>query len=161
MSTQRTGPSFWVFIGVLVLLHLVLRLAIGLTFVPDLLVVAVLLGARRLNGAGAALLGLGLGVLADSLALVAFGATAVAFVIVAFLGSRSRNLFEGDSYLFVLVYAFVGAWLIEAIRFFIGGARGRGEEPLVLMTDVPLTALAIAGASVVALIAYRAATGRR
>jgi hypothetical protein len=43
------SPAFWVFIGVLVLLHLVLRLALNLTFVPDLLVVALLLGSRRLG----------------------------------------------------------------------------------------------------------------
>jgi rod shape-determining protein MreD len=158
---QRSGTSFWVFIAVLVLLHLVLRLALGLTFVPDLLVVATLLGARRLSGAGAALLGLVLGVLADSLAVVAFGATAVAYVVAAYFGARSRNLFEGDSYLFVLVYVFLGAWLIDAIRFFVGGARGRGEEPMLLLTEAPLTALFIAIAAVLALVAYRAATGRR
>lgn len=159
--TARTGPTFWVFIGVLVLLHLVVRLALGFTFVPDLLVVALLLGARRLGGPAAALFGLVLGVLADSLAVVAFGASAVAYVIAGWIGSRSRNLFEGDSYLFVFVYVFLGAWLVEALRFFVGGARGRGEEPMMLLTEVPLTALFTAIAAVVALIAYRAVTGRR
>lgn len=159
MAARST--TFWLFITVLVLLHLFLRLGLGLTMVPDLLVVATLLGARRLGTPGATLLGLALGLLADSLALVAFGASAVAFVVANFLGSRSRNLFEGDSYLFVSVYAFLGAWLIEAIRFVAGGYRGRGMAYGHLITDAPLESLYIAIAAVVSLIAYRALTGHR
>ena len=158
--TSRSS-TFWTFIGILILLHLVLRLALGLTIVPDLLVVAALLGSRRLGGWPSALYGLLLGILADSLALVAFGATAVAFVIVCYLGSRSRNLFEGDSYLFVAFYAFVGAWLIEAIRFLVGGSMGRGVDIGYLISGGLLNALYVAAAAVVSLIAYRAITGHR
>jgi rod shape-determining protein MreD len=157
----RNTRSFWVFIFLLVLLHLVLRLALGMTLIPDLIVVALLLGARRLSGAGAALFGLLLGILADSLAMVAFGATAVAFVIVGFIGSRSRNFFEGDSYLFMALYAFLGAWLISAIRFFVGGAVGRGEQPGLLLSSAPLDALYTTIAAMVAIIAYRAFSGKR
>ena len=96
-----------------------------------------------------------------TLALAGFGATAVAFVVVGYLGSRSRNLFEGDSYLFVLFYGFLGAWLIEAIRFGLGGAYARGVEPMVLVTEGALTALYTGIAAVVALIAYRGITGNR
>ncbi|CAN5861894.1 hypothetical protein BH23GEM9_BH23GEM9_09840 [soil metagenome] len=159
MASRTT--TFWTFIFILVLLHLILRLALGLTMVPDLIVIAVLLGARRLGAPGAALLGLVLGILADSLALVAFGATAVAFVFVAFLGSRSRNFFEGDSYLFLAFYVFFGAWMIEAIRFFLGGALRRGIEPLALATEGALGALYTAIAAIAAMIAYRAFTGHR
>lgn len=157
---SRTA-SFWTFIGMLILLHLTLRLALGLTMIPDLMVVAALLGARRLDGPAAALFGLVLGVLADSLAMVAFGATAVAFVVVCYLGSHTRDLFEGDSYLFVFAYVFLGAWAIDAIRFFVGGAVGRGEIPRMLLTEAPLAALLIAITAIVALIAYRATGGRR
>lgn len=156
----KTRP-FWTFILILVLLHLVLRLAFGLDIIPDLLVVALLLGARRLGGWPAALLGLVLGILADSLALVGFGATAVAFVVGGYVGSRTRNLFEGDSYLFVTVYAFLTAWLIEVVRFLTGGQTGRGVPLSTLVTDAPLTALSIAIAAVVSLIAYRGITGNR
>jgi rod shape-determining protein MreD len=159
MAARTT--TFWAFIVILVLLHLSLRLAFGLAVIPDLLVVATLLGARRLNAAGAGLFGLVLGVLADSLAVVAFGATAVAFVIVSFLGSRTRNVFEGESYLFVAVYTFLGSWLIEAVRFLAGNAMARGVEPSRLLTEAPLQSLYIAIAAVVSLIAYRAVTGHR
>lgn len=157
----RSSP-FWGFILVLVLLHLVLRLALGLTVVPDLLVVAALLGARRLSAPGAALLGLVLGVIADSLAVVAFGATAVAFVIVCYLGSRTRNLFEGDSYLFAAIYVFIGAWLIFAIRFLVGGFMARSQETLLQFAgSAAFDSLHVAIAAVVSLIAFRAITGRR
>lgn len=159
MASKST--TFWTFIVILVLLHLSVRLALGVALLPDLLVVALLLGARRLGAWQAALFGLVLGILADSLALVAFGATSVAFVVVAYLGSRSRNFFEGDSYLFVTAYAFFGAWLIEVIRFFAGGSMGRGMETGYLITQAPLTSLYIAVAAVVSLIAYRGITGHR
>ena len=159
MASRST--SFWTFIAVLILLHLVLRLALGLTVIPDLLVVAALLGGRRLGGWSSALYGLLLGILADSLSLVGFGATAVAFVIVCYIGSRSRNFFEGDSYLFIAFYAVVGAWLVEAIRFLAGGSLGRGQDPGYLLTGGLLNALYVAAAAVVSLIAYRAITGHR
>lgn len=153
--------SFWTFIFVLILLHLAVRLGLGVALLPDLLVVALLLGARRLGAWQAALFGLVLGILADSLALVAFGATSVAFVVVGYLGARSRNLFEGDSYLFVIVYAFFGAWLIEAIRYLVGGYMGRGVGAGYLLTQASLSSLYIAIAAVVSLIAYRGITGNR
>jgi rod shape-determining protein MreD len=159
MASKST--TFWTFIVILVLLHLSVRLALGVALLPDLLVVALLLGARRLGAWQAALFGLVLGILADSLALVAFGATSVAFVVVAYLGSRSRNFFEGDSYLFVIAYAFFGAWLIDVIRFIAGGFMKRGVETGYLITQAPLTSLYIAVAAVVSLIAYRGITGQR
>jgi hypothetical protein len=157
----RSSSTFWAFIVILVLLHLSLRLALGFSLVPDLITVASLLGARRLGVAGAALLGLVLGVLADSLAVIAFGATAVAYVVANYLGSWSRNFFEGDSYLFVFVYTFLGAWMIGAIRFLVGGYMARGVEPAHLLSQAPLEALYLAVAAVVSLIAYRAVTGHR
>jgi rod shape-determining protein MreD len=158
---MNRAASFWTFILVLILLHLTLRLGLGFDALPDLLVVAALLGARRLGGPAAALFGLLLGVLADALAVVAFGATAVAFVVACWIGSRSRNIFEGESYLFLVVYVFLGAWLIDAIRFFVGGAAGRGEVPMMLLRQAPLTALFTAVAAVIAVVTYRAISGRR
>ena len=155
------SSSFWVFVVILILVHLILRLALGMTMVPDLITVAALEGGRRLGGWQSALYGLVLGILADSLALTGFGATSVAYVVVAYLGSRSRNLFEGDSYLFVAVYAFIGAWLVEAIRTFIGGSARVGAGASWLVSDALLNALYIALATVVSLIAYRALSGHR
>jgi cell shape-determining protein MreD len=159
MASRTT--SFWTFIGILILLHLALRLALGITVIPDLIVVAALLGGRRLSGWQSALYGLVLGILADSLALIGFGATSVAFVIVCYLGSRSRNFFEGDSYLFIGLYAILGAWIIEAVRWLAGGAMSRGVDAAWLVSGGLLNALYIAAAAIVSLIAYRAITGHR
>jgi rod shape-determining protein MreD len=153
--------AFWVFIIILVLLHLTVRVGFGITAGPDLLVAALLLGARRLGGAAAAAYGLVLGVLADALAMIAFGATAVAFVVAGYIGARSRNLFEGDSYLFVAGYVFGGAWLIAALHFVVSGAAGRGHDAMLLLTQAPVTALITAVTAAVALAAYRAVSGYR
>jgi len=159
MAARTT--TFWTFIVILVLLHLSFRIGMGLTVIPDLIVVAALLGARRTGGWQAAFLGLVLGVLADSLSLVGFGSTAVALVTVCYLGSRSRDLFEGESYLFIAVYAFIGAWLVEAIRGFAAGSLGSDLPWSSLFTQASLTSLYTAIAAVVSLIAYRAITGHR
>lgn len=153
----RPTYAFWVFIGILVFLHLALHVGFGLeNGAPDLIAVATLFGARRLRGTGAALLGLGLGVLEDALALGAFGASAFALSIVAFLGARSRDLFEGDSLLFVAAYVFLGKVLRDAIYVAITQANWG-----TMLTSTPIAALYAAGAGLVALGVYRAVTGER
>ena len=70
---NRSSTSYWVFILILVVLHLVVHVAIGFgTMAPDLITIAVLLSARRLSGAAAAGLGLALGLLVDALSLTSF-----------------------------------------------------------------------------------------
>lgn len=152
---------FWVFIGLLVFLHFALHLGLGLASrAPDLLTVAVLLGARRLVGSGAALLGLGIGLLQDSLSLVAFGADAVTLALLGFLGARSRDYFVGDSLVFVAVYLFLGKWLHDALLVLLRGGMlggvGRG-----LLLAAPLAALYAAGAGIAALLIYRSVAGER
>jgi hypothetical protein len=116
---------------------------------------------------GGAALGLGLGVLRDALALVGFGASAVALTVTGYLGARSRDLFVGDTTLFVAVYVFVGKWLHDLLYLAAdsavahGGAVVRGGAAGQLLVDAPLAALYAAGAGVLAVLAYHAVTGRR
>lgn len=161
MATATEG-SFWVFEAILVLAYLVLHVALGYgAAVPDFIAIAVLLGARRLTPPQAAALALGLGLIADALALEAFGASAVALVVVAFLGARSRDLFEGASLLFIAFYLFVGKWLADALYLLIApGARIDGWAAQ-LLTQVPLRALYTAVAGAVALALYRSVVGER
>ena len=154
--TNNTG--FWVFIIILVILHFGVHVALGLSGVaPDLLTIALLLGSRRLSGAGAAGLGLALGVLNDALSLTKFGALAVTYAVIGFLGARSRDLFEGDSLLFVAAYIFLGKWLRDLVyQMFTGG------EPWSYMwSGALLVSLYTAIAAIVALTLYRAATSDR
>ncbi len=148
--------AFATFIALLVILHFLLHLTFGLGgSAPDLLTLALLLSARRLRPAGAAALGLVLGVLEDALAVAAFGATAVTYTIVGYLGARSRELFLGESLLFVAVYLFVGKWLVDALRYVLLGAARRPDPVAQLLIDAPLAALYLAGVGVIAMLFYR------
>ncbi len=153
----RSTYAYWVFIGILVFLHFTLHVGFGLEeAAPDLIAVATLFGARRLRAPGAALLGLGLGILEDALSLLFFGASALALAVIAFLGARSRDLFEGDSLLFIALYLFLGKWLRDTIQVALTDA-----EWGLLLTGAPLAALYAAFAGLVALGVYRAVTGER
>lgn len=158
---SRTAPSFWVFIILLAVFHFVLRVAIGLSVsAPDLLTIAVLLAARRLKGSQAAGVGLVLGLLVDGLALTTFGALALVNAVVGFLGARSRDLFEGDSYLFIGAYIFLGK-LVHDVLYFVITKSSHGQEWSALLTPAPLAALYAAVAAIIAIILYSAATGDR
>ena len=154
----RSNAPFWVFIILLVVLHLTIHVALGVRgAMPDLLTIALLLGSRRLSGAGAAGLGRALGLLNDALSLTAFGALALTYTIVGFAGSRSRDLFEGDSLLFVAVYVFLGKFLRDLIYLVLT----RTEPWSALWSSVPLASLYAAIAAMIALTLYRAATSDR
>jgi rod shape-determining protein MreD len=158
---SRNAP-FWGFVVLLVLGHFLLRVAFGLGDVlPDLLTIAALLAARRLRSPAATLLGLVLGAVEDALALSAFGTRAVATAAVSFLGSRSRDLFEGDSVIFLAFYLFAGKWAREAIVFVLDMRAARGDAMTVLLIDGPLAALYAAVAGTIAYLLYRAMSGER
>jgi hypothetical protein len=156
------SASFAVFIALLVFAHLVVHVALGYGPAgPDFMAVAVLLAARRSTAPRAALLGLGLGLLADALALRGFGATAVSLVAVGWAGARTRDLFEGGSYAFTLVYLFLGKWLSYAIYLLVSPEARAGAVRGALVTTAPLYALSTAVAGVLALAAYRLSVGDR
>ena len=161
--TVARGWSYGVLIALLVVIYFGLHLVLGLgDAVPDLLTVAVLLAARRLGGSAAAILGFGLGLLRDSLSLVAFGADTVALTLVGFLGPRSRDLFIGDSLGFVGAYLFIGKWLHDAVYHVVAASGGRWETATSrLLIEAPLASLYAAAAGVVALLLYRLVTGER
>jgi rod shape-determining protein MreD len=153
---MKGGAPFWLFIGTLVALHFFLQLTLGLgTRAPDLLVVAVLLGARPLPGGGAAALGFGLGILEDAVSIAAFGAAAGAFTVVAYLGSRSRDLFVGDSLFFLGAYLFLGKWAQEALYYGLAASLRRDDPVEALLIQAPLSALYAAAAGLVAIALYQ------
>ena len=158
MAGRNNNAGFWIFIIILVVLHFGVHVALGLRGIaPDFLTIALLLGSRRLTGSGAAGLGLALGILNDALSLTGFGAMAVTYAVVGFLGARSRDLFEGDSLLFVAAYIFLGKWL----RDFIYQIMTRTEPWSYMWSSALLIALYTAVAAIVALTLYRAATSDR
>jgi rod shape-determining protein MreD len=158
----RRPWAFRGFILLLVFLHFALHIAFGLSGpVPDLLTVAALLGARRLRGPGAAALGFVFGLLEDALALIGFGSRAIALAIAAYLGAWSRDLFEGESTLFLVVYFFLGKWVRDAVVFVLNLSAARGDVVTNLLIDAPIAALITSAGGTIAFLLYRAATGDR
>lgn len=156
---MKDGPTFWLFIALLVGTYFFLRLTLGLgASAPDLLTVAVLLGARPLPGGGAAALGFGLGILDDAAAVTAFGAAAATFTIIAYIGARSRDLFVGDSLLFLTAYLFLGKWAQEILYYLLAPSIRRGDAVEALLVQAPLQALYAAAAGLVAIMIYRTFT---
>lgn len=102
-------PIVWILVGVLFALHFVLHVGLGIgRAAPDLLTIALLLVARDVGVGTAAGVGLFFGLLEDSLSVLAFGANSVTMTAVGILGALTRDLFVGDSRLFVVSYLFIG-----------------------------------------------------
>jgi len=162
MTGRRRWP-FWTFVGVLASAHFVLHVAFGLgrNTAPDLLAPAVLLGARQASGAGAAALGVALGLLQDALSLTAFGASAVALGALGYLGARARDLFLVDSLVFLGLYLFAGTWAHDLLYTLLAGPPGRSSVLGWLVLGAPLAALYAAASGVAAVVAFRAVTGER
>ena len=153
---MKGGWPFWVFIGALVVVHFGLHLSLGIeSMAPDLLTIAVLLAAREVASGPAAGIGFALGLLEDAVSLGAFGASAVAQTIVGYVGAISRDLFVGDSAMFLGIYLFLGAWIQDALYFSLAGGVRRGEPVEALLVTAPLEALYAAAAGLVAVVIYR------
>lgn len=153
------GPArwgFWVFIAVLVVLHFVLRIGLGFAqLAPDFLLVALLLAAREIRAGYAAGIGLLLGVLDGAVIPFNLGASALVMTIIGFAGGRSRELFSGDSLIFLALYLFAGKWLYDTLLYTVTGDLFRPGASYLLLVS-PLTALYAAAAGLVSLAAYRA-----
>ena len=153
-----TGWGFRIFIAVLVVLHFVLRVGLGLDqLAPDLLVVALLLAAREIRAGWAAGLGLLLGVLDGSMVPFNLGISSLVLTALGFVGARSREIFSGESYVFLALYLFVGKWLYDAMLSLLTRELFRAGASEILVV-APMNAIYAAAAGVLAMAAYRAFT---
>ncbi|HSM37418.1 MAG TPA: rod shape-determining protein MreD [Longimicrobiales bacterium] len=149
------GTAYALLVGLLVVAHFVLRVSLGFgEGAPDLLTVALLLGARRLRPSLGAALGLVLGTLRDSLAVGSFGADALTMTVVGWLGGRSHDWFEGGTPLFIGVYLTFGVWAHHILRTVLGGVPVDGSVVGALLVSPVLGALYAAAAGVAAYLAY-------
>ena len=145
---MRTGVRVGLVTGLLVALHFFLRLGLGYgSIAPDLLTLGLLLAARELRTGSAAALGLFLGVLEDSFSILAFGGSSVAMVVVAIVGSRTRDLFVGDSVIFLVLYLVVGKWSRDLLQWLaVGeGIREPFVETMLIQAPTSATYLAVVG----------------
>lgn len=108
----------WILAIALVVLHFLLH--VGLSYgrgAPDLLTLAVLLLARDLSIGRASVVGLAFGLLEDALSVLAFGANSMAMTLVAIGGAATRDLFVGDTRLFLVSYVFIGKLTRDLIHW--------------------------------------------
>ena len=140
----------------LVALQFVLRPFLGDSrTAPDLLLVALLLYAIQARPGHAAIAGFVVGLLADSLTPVAFGAGAFAHTVVAYLAAWGKAVFFAESLPVSAAFVFAGSWLRDLLVLVAG--RHMGERSLLWQLTVwsPLKALTTALAAVVVLVLFR------
>ena len=119
---MKTDARIWLLFAGLALMHLLLHVGFGVgRAAPDLLTVALLLGAREVGMGRAAGMGLLFGLLEDALSVLSFGANSVAMTIVAVLGAVTRDLFVGDSLFFLVSYFLIGKWVRDLVYWFMVG----------------------------------------
>lgn len=120
----------WFLVGILFILHFLLH--VGFAFgvgAPDLLTVSLLLAAREIGVGRASAMGLAFGLFEDALSVLAFGANSIAMTVVAIGGAMTRDLFVGDSRLFLVSYLLLGKWTRDLIHWI---AMGEGvRQPFV------------------------------
>ncbi len=141
----------WAVVAALAVLHFLLHVGFGLGGVaPDLLTVALLVGVREVGVGWGAGMGMLFGLLEDAFAVLGFGASTVAMTIVGVAGARSRDLFVGDSLVFLVSYLFMGKWARDLVHWIAVGEEVR--QPF-LDSMLIGSSLAAAYATVVGVVA--------
>ena len=139
---------------ILVMLHYTLRPLLGWRAGPDFLVIATLLVAIRVRPGAAAVIGLCVGLVSDSVDVHVFGAGALAMSAIGFTASWLKAVFFADSLPLNALFFFAGKWLFDII-YFIAEHRLFGVElvqQLVLWSPLSAAATAIAGVLVLVLM---------
>ena len=140
---------------ILIVLHYTLRPLLAWRTSIDFLLIALVFAAVRMRPAAGALFGFVLGLAADSLALGAFGAGALAATIVGFSASYMKAVFFADNLALNGFFLFLGKWLFDLV-FVLMERRMQGTELLMqLIVWSPLSAAVTAVAGVVAITVLR------
>lgn len=140
---------------ILVLLHYTLRPLLGWRAPMDFLILALLLSAIRVRPAVAALIGLALGLVSDSLTPDALGAGALAMTIVGYLASWLKAVFFADNLALNAFFFFLGKWVFDVIYFSVEQRMGGIELVQQLLLWSPLSAAATAAVGVLLLFIMR------
>ena len=143
--------------AILVILHYTLRPLLAWRASIDFLLIALVFGAVRMRPGLAAIFGLLLGLVSDSLAVSALGASALGYTVVGFAASWLKAVFFADNLVLNGFFLFVGKLLYDLI-FLIAEHRvqgGGGELAMQIFVWFPLSAAVTALAGVVALVLLR------
>jgi len=100
---------------VLVVAHFSLRPLLGGPVLIDFLSIAVLFSAVRVRPGAAAVIGFLVGIAVDSLALDAFGTTALAYTVVGYAASWLKAAFFTDNISLTALFVLLGKWSLDVI----------------------------------------------
>lgn len=140
---------------VLVLLHYTLRPLLGWRASPDFLIIALLLIAIRVRPGTAAILGLAMGVVADSLQPHAFGAGALGMTLVGFGASWLKAVFFADDVFLNAFFFFLGTWAFDLVFLLAEHRLGGGELLVEILVWSPLKGIVTALFGLVTLLILR------
>ena len=130
MKPQKTTLAVGVLLFALVILHFTIRPLLGDERVtPDFLLLALMFYSIRSRPGGGAVAGFGVGMLADALRPVAFGASALGHTVVGYLLAWGKAVFFPENLLVTTGFLFVGAWVRNFLVVLAGG-QVRGMELL-------------------------------
>jgi rod shape-determining protein MreD len=137
--------------AILIVLHYTLRPLLAWRASVDFLIVALLLGSVRMRPGAAAVYGLVLGLVSDSLAISGFGAAALAMSVVGFGASWLKAVFFADNLALNGFFLFLAKWVFDLI-FLVAGRHTAGAElAMQIFVWSPLSAAVTAVAGVIAL----------
>ena len=132
-------------VPLLVVLHFFLHVGLSMEgSAPDLLTLALLLAVRETGMGWGGAIGFFFGLLEDAFSVLAFGASSLAMVVIGILGSRTRDLFVGDSLLFSFVYLSSGKLLRDFIHWVVAGEVVRGPFLNTVLIDGGIAAVYMA-----------------
>ena len=155
MITLRHRYRLAAVLLLLVVLHFVLRPFLGdYRSAPDFLLLALLVFAVRARPGDAAIAGFVVGVLADALTPVAFGAGALAHTCVGYLAAWGKAVFFAENVLVSAGFFFLGTWFRDVLVLVAGRHMDQGALFWQLAVWSPVKALitALMGALVLVLL---------
>jgi rod shape-determining protein MreD len=150
-SALRTALAF----VILVVLHYTVRPMLAWRAEPDFMLIAVLLVAIRVRPGAAAFVGFVVGLVADSLAVQAFGAGALAMSLVAYSASWLKAVFFADNMALNAFFFFVGKWAFNAIYLIVEHRFSGGELVDQILVWSTLSAAVTAFVGLVVLLILR------
>lgn len=156
MIMLRSRYRLGIVLLLLVVLHFVLRPFLAdFRGAPDFLLLALLVFSIRARPGDAAIAGFVVGLLADSLTPIAFGAGALAHTCVGYLAAWGKAVFFAENVLVSAGFFFLGTWLRDAIVLLAGRHMDQTALFWQLLVWSPVKAFTTALVGVLLLVLFR------
>ena len=140
---------------ILIMLHYTVRPLLAMRAPIDFMLIAALFGAVRMRPGVAAIYGLALGLVSDSLAVSGFGAAALGMTIVAYAASWLKAVFFADNLALNAFFLFVGKWVFDIIVVIAAHRVAGTELAMQIFVWSPLAAALTAAAGAIVLTMLR------